>query len=319
MEKINVIFIGGSGRSGSTVITKIINYWRGFIGLNEVCYLWRYGLDKNYPISNGELFKESTFWKDVLLKVFPNGTIPRNQIDFFSHPNLVGLKNIVRHLLSEMGTDSDTASYIKNIEQLYISIAEVSKAKYIVDSSKTPDYAHFLSSIDRLNIYFIHLVRDPRGVAYSWNKKFRRNDTRGEAVSMTSFKWVESTLRWIKWNIGCELIKRRKGVKYLRVRYEDFVQDPINILGEMTSFVGLDKNFPKDYFTEFGFINKHDAEDISVWGNPHVRNSEGAIKVKGDDQWMKEYSFRKKLMVMLLTFPLLLRYNYSLFPTQKSI
>ena len=317
MKKINVIYIGGSGRSGSTVLTKLLNFWEGFIGLNEACYLWRNGIHRNYPISNGELFSESGFWKEVLLRVFPGKMITKKQIDFFSYASLLGLKNLLKSSFRKRPTDPDISSYAKNLKNLYTAILEVSEAQFIVDSSKTPDYAHFLSGLDGMNIYFIHLVRDPRGVAYSWSKKFKRKDVqKGTEVPMTSFGLIESTLRWINWNIGCELIKRKKNVKYLRVRYEDFAQDPVQVLEKITDLLDLVKDCPKYYFTEEGFIDRHNAQDISIWGNPEVRKSQGGIKVRPDEKWVQEFSFKKKLIVTLLTFPFLIRYNYALFFTK---
>ena len=314
MKKTNVLYIGGSGRSGSTVLTKILNFWDGFIGLNEICYLWRYGLERNYPISNGELFNESTFWKEVLSRTYSGKAITQKEADFFSQPDQAGLKNILKNLSQQQHAAPETEDYALKLEKLYISIAEVSGADYIVDSSKTPDYAHFLSNIENLNIFFVHLVRDPRGVAYSWSKKFKRSDVQEDAnVSMTSFNLVESTLRWIKWNVGCELIQRKKNVKYLRVRYEDFTTNPERVLKQITDFLGLKEEKPRYHLTEEGFHDHHNAPDISIWGNPQVRQSQGAIKVKEDKEWVEKFSFKKKLIVTLLTFPFLIRYRYPFF------
>lgn len=313
--KTNIIYIGGSGRSGSTVLTKLLNFWDGFIGLNEFCYLWRYGLEKNYPVSNGDLFSESAFWKEVIQNVYDGHPIKRGESDFFVQHNQQGIKNILLNLLLNRPLTPETAKYAGLLEKLYESISDVSGAKFIVDSSKTPDYAHFLANIDNLNVYFIHLVRDPRAVAYAWSKKFKRTDVHNDTADaqMTSFNLKQSTLRWVKWNLGCELIRRKKQVKYMRVRYEDFTKTPELILNQITEFVGLDSEKPKYHLTEEGFHDHLNAPDISIWGNPKVRSSKGVIKVKEDIEWASKLDKKKKRMVTLLTLPFIIRYGYPLF------
>ena len=316
MKKINLLYIGGSGRSGSTVLTKLLNFWNGFIGLNETCYLWRYGLDKNYPISNGELFSESTFWKEVLSRVFSDTVVQQEQIDFFSHTDSVGIKNMIKKSFQKEPGD-DEARYIKTIEKLYAAILEVSGEQYIVDSSKIPDYAYLLSRMDNVNMFFVHLVRDPRGVAYSWSKKFKREDVQKSVhMNMISFGLLESTSRWVKLNLGCELMRRKNRVKHIRIRYEDFVQDPRQTLDKIATLLDLKEDIPRYHVTEEGFHDQYNARDISIWGNPLVRKSQGSIRVQPDNEWVNEFSFSKKLLVTLLTFPFLIRYRYPLFPAK---
>ncbi len=313
-DRIKVIYIGGSGRSGSTVLTKLLNYWKGLIGLNEICYLWEYGIEGNHPVSNGDLFSESAFWKQVLGAVFHDKQIIREEVDFFAHPSQVGLKNLLLNQWWVQPQGRNVETYAKNIEALYASVLATSGDHYVVDSSKTPDYAYFLSRIKTFDILLIHLIRDPRAVAYSWGKKFKRRDTQeGADVAMTRFGLLKSTLRWIKWNVGCELLKRKQNVRYLRVRYEDFVQNPRAVLDNVSAMLDLPTSSPRYHLTEKGFEDRYHARDISIWGNPKVRTKRGAIQVTEDSEWIKKLSLKKKLIVTLLTLPLLVRYGYRLY------
>ena len=310
---MKIIYIGGSGRSGSTVLTKLLNFWEGFTGVNEMCYLWRNGIHNNYPVSDGTIFSKSVFWQTVLKNVFPDGKITREQIDFFSQTNYVGLGNLARNMLRRKHSSGTSTVYETTTKRLYEAVAALSDAQYIIDSSKTPDYAYLLSRLDTVDLYFIHLVRDPRGVAYSWGKKFKRTDVQqGVDVEMASFGLLKGTFRWIKWNIGCELMRYRCK-KYIRIRYEDFVQNPQQTLDTLTTWLGIHEGLPKYYLTEGGFHDIHRAQDVSIWGNPKVRNKQGAIRVKSDNAWIKKLGFGKKLVVVLLTLPFLIRYKYRIF------
>ena len=313
-DRINVIYIGGSGRSGSTVLTKLLNYWDGLIGLNEICYLWEYGIEGNHPVSDGDLFSESDFWKQVLGAVFPNRPISRPQADFFAYPSQVGLKNLLLNRWRARPQDGSVRAYAKTVELLYAQVLAVSGDRYVVDSSKTPDYAYFLSRIKTFDILLIHLIRDPRAVVYSWSKQFKRQDTReGTDVAMTRFGLLKSTLRWMKWNLGCELLRGKKNVRYLRVRYEDFAKNPDGVLDRISAMLELPSSPPRYHRTEEGFQDQHHARDISIWGNPKVRTKKGAIQVSEDNEWVDNLSLRKKLMTTLLTLPLLVRYGYRLY------
>jgi hypothetical protein len=313
-KPINVIYIGGSGRSGSTVLTKILNFWNGLIGLNEVCYLWKYGIKANHPVSNGDLFHESPFWTKVLEKTFPGHRVEREDVDFFAHSSQVGIGNMIKENLRKSPPEPAVTEYSRNLERLYRNILEVSGSQFIVDSSKTPDYAYFLSGIKSVDMVLIHLVRDPRGVAYSWSKRFKREDVgAGAEVNMTSFGLIKSTLRWMKWNVGCEVVRRRKNVRYLRVRYEDFTQNPSKTLDQLAALLGLSGDSPMYHLTPEGFRDRSGAKDVSIWGNPQVRMSSGPIKIAEDNAWVKELEMGKKLAVTLLTLPLLIRYGYRIF------
>ncbi|MGB3848555.1 MAG: sulfotransferase [Tunicatimonas sp.] len=312
-KKIKVIYIGGSGRSGSTVLTKLLNFWPGLIGVNEICYLWEYGIQANHPVSDGTLFNESDFWNQVLASVYTNRPIERQQVDFFAHTSQVGLKNLILNYYLNRPLNNESRAYAQTLKNLYASVLKVSGEQYVIDSSKTPDYAFFLSRLKSVDMVLLHLVRDPRGVAYSWGKKFIRNDVRTDTkLSMTSFGIVKATLRWIKWNIGCELVGRRPNVRYLRVRYEDFVKNPQEVLDDITVALGLPIYPPHYHFEEGKFYDQHGTKDISIWGNPIVRTISGSVKVNADNEWRGNLSTIKKLQVTLLTFPLLFRYGYKL-------
>ena len=53
---------------------------------------------------------------------------------------------------------------------LYRAIATVTGARVIVDSSKLPSYLAVLRGVDGLDVRTVHLVRDPRAAAFSWQR-----------------------------------------------------------------------------------------------------------------------------------------------------
>ena len=62
-------------------------------------------------------------------------------------------------------------AYRRILTKLYCAIQSVSGSQVIVDSSKGPRYAMLLNEIPEIDLRVVHLVRDSRGVVYSWQKK----------------------------------------------------------------------------------------------------------------------------------------------------
>jgi len=55
-------------------------------------------------------------------------------------------------------------------ERLYRAIQEHAGCRLIVDTSKYPTYSYLLRLLPALDIRAVHLVRDARATAYSWQR-----------------------------------------------------------------------------------------------------------------------------------------------------
>src|SRR5262249_60851100 len=73
-------------------------------------------------------------------------------------------------MLSRRRLDGDVAGYRDEVARLYAAIGRVTGAELIVDSSKTPAGAAVLARCENVEPYMLHMVRDPRAVAYSWTR-----------------------------------------------------------------------------------------------------------------------------------------------------
>ncbi|GFJ89664.1 hypothetical protein [Phytohabitans rumicis] len=64
---------------------------------------------------------------------------------------------------------------------IYEAAARVSGASVVIDSSKHSALAHCLRWVPGLDLRVVHVVRDARGVAYSWTKTVVRPEADGDA------------------------------------------------------------------------------------------------------------------------------------------
>ncbi len=75
---------------------------------------------------------------------------------------------------------------------------------------------------------FVHLVRDGRDVALSHRR-----------TKFGTYNMVNFAVRWALWTTVADKVGNVLGERYLRVRYEDLVEDPATWLAAICGFLGL--------------------------------------------------------------------------------
>src|SRR5579875_2891853 len=157
----------------------------------------------------------------------------------------------------------------------------------------------------RLEVYVLHIVRDPRAVAYSWSRAVP--DPSKVTGRMGTVGPLASSARWTVWNGLIETMTRKAVCdRYLRVRYEDFAKEPAALVESVRGFMDLPKTRgPK-------FIDRHTVElsrDHTVSGNPG-RFRSGPTRIELDDRWRTEMARRMRLLAMLPALPLMPHHGY---------
>ena len=191
-------------------------------------------------------------------------------------------------------------------EHLYTAIRDVSGRQVVVDSSKLATYLTMLAHLSSMDVYVVHLVRDPRAVAHSWLRS-RIADPDGR-TTMPRVGTVKSAVAWIIKNGAVEWVALRMGLPYIRVRYEDLVAEPARIVEQLRSGVLRDAGLE---LQEARYLEENDIKlDVfhSISGNP-MRFQQGRMSIVEDAAW-KGGSRSRKAIVAALTFPLRWRYGY---------
>ena len=78
-------------------------------------------------------------------------------------------------------------AYTLLLDRLFRGIEVVSGAQVVLDASKLLSHAYVLRHVERLDARFLHIVRDPRGVAFSWSKQVQRPETIGSVSYMPRY------------------------------------------------------------------------------------------------------------------------------------
>ena len=168
---IKVVYVTGWGRSGSTLLDVVLGQLPGFFSAGELVYLWSRGIGAGWTCGCGSPVASCAVWGEVLAGAY---TSPAQ--DVARRMELLEQRLIrTRHLpalfspgLRRRWRPGLLEEYADSLASLYGSLARVTGSRVIVDSSKLPAYAAVLGSIDGIEVYVVHLTRDPRAVAYSW-------------------------------------------------------------------------------------------------------------------------------------------------------
>lgn len=305
---IKVAYIGGLGRSGSTLLDRMLGQLPGFFSAGEVRDLWQRALRENCQCGCGEPFRECPFWSQVGQEAF--GGWDRLDLD-----EVQGLRRSVdRHslipLLLAHGAwppfHRKVVRYQSILANLYRGIHRAAGEKVVIDSSKAPSTAFLLRRLPGIDLRAVHLIRDSRGVAHSWRKQIVRPDMNGRVVYMQRYHPYRIGVRWVTRNALMELLGRL-GVPSVRVRYESLIQDPRAEVARIA--LGLGKEVTE---ADLAFISDGHVElgtNHTVMGNP-MRMEQGAIRLRVDDEWRRALGPSTSGMVTFLTRPLLRRYGY---------
>jgi hypothetical protein len=294
---LKVLFIGGYGRSGSTLLDRVLGQVPGFLSGGELRHVFQEGFLENRRCGCGTRFGECAFWRRVTDRAF--GPLDRREVE-----EMTALKRRVDRwwqapLLGwRVGSPRarrDVDAYREVLRRLYAAIAAESGARVLIDSSKDVSHGYALRGLgNEFDLHVLHLVRDPRAVAFSWQ---RRKFNPGSEEPMNRYSLLRTSAEWTAIN-AMTRFHRRTGARYASLHYGDFAADPGAAVGRVLDFLGEpDRPNPveRDHTV-------HLATDHTAAGNPN-RFRRGEVEICPDDEWERAMSRGGRLLVGALTLP----------------
>jgi hypothetical protein len=296
-----VVYIVGSGRSGSTLLERTLGQMPGSVNVGELIDLFRREASRGERCSCGRPFRDCPFWASVGDRAF-GGWADLRLAEMYPLQRRVARQRAMLPLLvmplTGSGFRADTASYGEHYGAVYRAIADTANAACVVDASKWPVQALALHR-GGIDVRVIHLVRDVRAVAHSHIK-------RGKRPPVTAVRWVLDQAQ-------AEML-RYCGLPFVRVRYEDFVQCPRRTLETALTQLGLPCS-P----SQLEHLNDRQvvlSPSHGIHGNPS-RFRHGEIALHIDEAWRERLSRRHHVVVTAIGLPLLLRYGWH--PSQRRV
>jgi hypothetical protein len=299
------VFVGGYGRSGSTIIDLLLNRVPGIVAVGEFRHLFGRALADNELCSCGKPFRSCEFWGAVLAEAFPQGfDRERIQRAVTAMNRLVMLPRLRWPRLMTTAMREDVQLYRQTFAAAYQAVAKIAGASVVVDSTKYPMHGWVLSGMPAISLSTMMLVRDPRAVAYSWQRTRLRPEVHWEKREMPRRSTVRSAFAW---NLSNSITAglEQHSERYRIQRYEDFIAHPQNELAVIASFIlGKPTKLPAKLFDEQSRVPH------TIAGNP-VRIGSERVRVRGDDEW-RTMPLYKRIIINILCFPGMRRYGYRL-------
>lgn len=307
--QLRVLYVGGMPRSGSTLTDLMLHQLPGNVGVGELFYLWRNGVAHDGLCACGARFSACAFWVEVGRVAFGGW----GQVDA---PHVMALQDAVDRtsriplLLSPWRPKrfaEQLAEYSEIIRRLYAAILDVSGRRVVVDSSKRPSLAYVLRTMPEVDLRVVHVVRDPRGVAFSFDKHVALPDGAALRNEMPRSTTRKVGRRWVTVNMLIGAL-RRTGVPVIRVRYEALVDNPRHELCRVLELAGEEPTGGAfGHLTDDGIT----VPRTHVVAGGRIRLVDGAVPLRLDEQWRVDMPDRSRRLVELMTAPARRRYGYQ--------
>lgn len=305
--RIRVLYIAGFGRSGSTVLDRLLGEDTRYFSGGELYTALGLPLADRL-CSCGARLNVCPFWSSVTERT-PELTAPQAMaaLDYwlrFSEPRATWrfLLGGERQRILQQAPDGLLSACLA----LYGSVSHLAGRQVVVDSSKHPLMLLLLAQLPEVELRVVHLVRDPRATAYSWRRRVADRD----GTQVLRLGPVKSSFLWTLMHAAVDAVVRAGKLPRRVVRYEDFVSDPQGTLASIKEFAWAD--------TSTGAADASDSDRVVpgqdptarhlIAGNP-MRFQEGPVQVKEDTVW-REAGSATNALVTLLTLPFLRRYRY---------
>jgi hypothetical protein len=255
---MRVIYVVGTSHSGSTLLDLMLNAHPAIFAGGEVLKLNRQLQVKDprrdvYPhcACGAPSLWQCPFWSRV-----------DERTRATSRKSLVDLD-----MLDDAELDGSRAPNAI----VFKAIAETSGKRFIVDSSKLPKRLSYLMRLKDLEVYPVHLIREPKGQIHSVRRKHG-----GLVKHIFRYELIHA-----------QISRMLRSVPHSVVHYEDLVHDPKTALESVLAPLGLDFD-PRQ-------LDWAEAEKHEVAGN-HMRFDASSALIL-DTSWRDGLSAAQKLAI----------------------
>ena len=285
-----IIYIMGSGRSGTTILEILLANNPGIFGVGELTHIFQDGFIDDVICSCGEHVSKCAIWADVKKKCNWRQEEVKSFVSLFRSMDwhtgfpLLAMNLVPRKTLQR---------YHDVNQQLYQAVESVSGNSVILDSSKYAGRALALSKVFSGKVRVICLTRSPAGIVSS----FQRTDAEEQMPkslfsTVVYYLYVMSCLRVVTWRLGSRV---------LHVKYEEMVADPQRTLTRIEEWIGLDFSFAREMLTQNAWFNVGHivtGNRLRKKGRIQFQTSTGLAEVRGFGSrlaWLIMDNYRKLL------------------------
>jgi hypothetical protein len=255
---VKVLFLMGSGHSGSTILGVTLGNCDGFFFAGE---LDNWLVRKGASLLGGT--ERTRFWNEVRDGVDgADGAFGADAQRYLERSSAI---------LRPRGAarrERLRRSWGPVTESLYRSIARTAGATHIVDSAHFPLRARELARLEGIELYLLFLVRDPQQVVSSFVKHVNRHAV-AERRWRTLVTNMDMSLTYL---LGTLVFLGHPRERRALLRHEDFLEDPEGVLRAIFALTGSPSRPPDLTRLKTGFPMQANrlikSEMVSFRGKP---------------------------------------------------
>ena len=301
-ENKKLIYITAYSRSGSTLLDIILGNRADVFSSGELFRLTTSGWMNDEFCSCHTRVSKCSLWSKVK-KEWEKKTGATPQEYAALQNKFERIRSYFILCKEKKHRSTDYQRYLFLTENLLQIIFSSTQTNIIVDSSKMPMRALAISNLENIDILYIQLTRDARGVCWSLNKKHKKNEEEGLEKDIKSEPIFKTALLWVLHHCITEAVIRKiKSHKIVHIKYEDVTDNPSHTVQNIWKNYQLKPQDSSMQSTHFKGP-KH-----MVAGNRMRMHKD--IVVKFDNMWKTKMPFLKKIISTFLTLPFLKKYNY---------
>jgi len=321
-----IAYILASSHSGSTLLSMLLGSHPQIATIGEMKLSPRAIGDLNrYRCSCGKMILECGFWREVRENMVNRGFAFDLACAGTDYRTLGS--HYVRRILAAshkgrflecvrdaaLGLSLTWRSQLLQVHKQNVALAEtiaqVTDAEVIVDSSKCAVRLKYLLRNPDLDVKVIHLIRDGRAVALTSMDTPTYADASDPALRGGGTGWrqqedrpsmAEAAYRWRRCMESTEhVLKRVNRSCWIKVHYEDYCRDSDGTLSRLCVFLGLD---PDKRANDFRSVQHH------VVGNGMRLDSTSEIQL--DERWRQVLTAKQMQTFEAVAGKLNRRYGY---------
>jgi hypothetical protein len=304
---LKVLYIAGVGRSGSTLVERMLGAIPGCVNTGELNAIFSRVAVQDQRCGCAEPFSACPFWTAVGERAFGGWQEVTARMSHLQ-PRVVRQRHVPRMATGLAGTTylRDLDEYVDVHHRLYRAISAVSGADVVVDASKSTAQLFAMRRIDTLDLRILHLVRDSRGVAHSWSKAGIGKPQSTTGDTMGTYAPHRLAVLWSALELECTVLGASTPYA-ARIRYEDLVAHPRPTLAGALTRLGLT---PTD--GALAHVGEHSVvlEPSHGIAGSRTRFMAGRIELSLDDAWRSALPPRARRIVTAVTLPQLVGYGY---------
>ena len=304
---MKVLYIVGVGRSGSTLLERMLGAVPGAVNAGELNAIFSRVSKQDQRCGCGEPFSGCLFWQSVGEHAFGGWASVTERMTELQ-PRVIRQRFVPRLVTGRAPATyrRDLDEYLDAHHRLYRAIAAVSGAEVVVDASKSTAQLFALRRIAGLDLRVLNLIRDSRGVANSWNKAGIRKPQSLQGETMGTYPPHRLAVLWATLQLESAVLGAA-APHSARIRYEDLVDHPRPTLERALHGVGLTPGA--------GALDHVGERSVTLRASHGLAGSRsrfaaGRIELQLDDAWQTGLSPAARRIVTTVTLPQLLGYGY---------